>query len=162
MSNLTNAARRALEEARGSSGFRPYGGPQWSLAGRLRREGLLSYIAHSCCYILTREGRDALEPKHKTRGIFIGWSVAGSEISEEPISAREAKPIGATIHVYGRIRKFTIRFRDTWGDDRYPWKLRELRAVGTDRPSEMEEDLDEFSSLREAMREAVKLAKAHA
>ena len=95
----------------------------------------------------------------KRRLLSVGWRLPGERAVNGPISAREAKAVGATIFVSGAATKFEIYHKDNWGDERFPWRLSRVIGVGSERPGEMSVAVDEFGSLREAMREARKLAR---
>lgn len=92
----------------------------------------------------------------KRNGIFEAWGLPGHPLVFERITAGEMKPIDAFIVIGSSVRKFRIHHVENQGF--HPWKLLENWPLGTDRPHDNWEPLDEFSSLKEARAEARRLA----
>lgn len=98
----------------------------------------------------------------KASGIYEAWRLPGSDWQEGEISATEAKALGATIKVKGAAREFHVKFNDKWGDDRFPWKLRENQPVGTLGAEDNFVEVNEFSTMTSARAEARALARGRA
>jgi hypothetical protein len=90
---------------------------------------------------------------------IVGWRSPGGPWTEGSISAKEAKAIGATITVTGNGKRFEINHKDNWGDERFPWRLFGVIAVGEHRSADSALQIDEFPSLRESVTAARKMAR---
>jgi hypothetical protein len=108
----------------------------------------------------------ALEPKpprpRSPSGLYEAWRLPGGIEQEGEISATEARTLGAAILIAGAARKFIVKCRDNWGDDRFPWKLLENRPVGTLGAEDNYEEIDEFSTMTAARAQARAFARGAA
>lgn len=88
--------------------------------------------------------------------IDIYWKVPGGEWVKAIPTAKELKAIGARIRVNDRagFHKFDITHKDNWGDERFPWQVRNVIVVGSREAYEADWVVDEFPSLRAALSDA--------
>lgn len=95
--------------------------------------------------------------------LYEAWRLPGFDAWQEgEISATEAKAIGAIIKVKGVAREFHLKYESRWGDDRFPWKLRENQPVGTLGAEDNFVEVNEFSTMTAARAEARMLARGAA
>jgi hypothetical protein len=92
--------------------------------------------------------------------LYEAWRLPGSDWVEGEISPSEAKSIGATIKIKGLAREFHLKFESRWGDDLFPWKLRENQPVGTLGAVDDFVSVGEFSTMTAARAEARMLARS--
>ena len=93
------------------------------------------------------------------RGIYEAWKLPGCEEVVEPISATDAKPIGAMIIIASASRKFRIWWNENAiAYDRGGWRLEERWVLGRDGRGADWQYVDEFRTLREAKVTARRLA----
>lgn len=86
-----------------------------------------------------------------TAGVYEAWRVPGGEEVMEPITASEAKPIGAVILLANAYRKFRIWWSEnSVAYDRGCWVLEERWPRGTREAIDDWEKVDEFRALQEA------------
>lgn len=87
--------------------------------------------------------------------VTLSMSSDGATPCPKP-SARELKAVGGVLHV----GIFKIRYRNNWGDDRFPWVLCRTYIVGSKGADESSLEEETFPTLREAVWEAKKRARA--
>lgn len=88
--------------------------------------------------------------------LSVTWSTPGEKPQEGLPSARAAKAVGATIVIASACLRFHVYHHDNWGDERFSWRLVRLSGMGDG--GEISTPVDEFASMREAVRKAKKLA----
>lgn len=95
--------------------------------------------------------------------LYEAWRLPGFDAWQEgEISATEAKAVGAIIKIKGVAREFRLKYESRWGDDRFPWKLRENQPVGTLGAEDNFIEVNEFSTMTAARAEARMLARGAA
>lgn len=93
-------------------------------------------------------------------GVYEHWRIPGCKDHDGVMSANDGRVNGAAQFIASASRSFKIYFLDSMGI--WPWKLAVNRPLGTSRPIDNYESIDEFSTWREALAEGRRMARESA